>query len=154
MGFNALQHIHEEHRLRRFMLSVVEHLSPRGRLAFDVLNPDLRFLTRDPSEVAIIGTYADPDTGKRIVVKQRGYYDRASQVSEQRWDYTDDGGVVMFARRFRMRCFFPQELDALLHFHGLAVVEKFGAFDRRPFVSDSLKQIVLAERRRFPCASP
>lgn len=68
--------------------------------------------------------------------------------SDQRWDYVGEAGELMFSKRFRMRFFLPQELDALLYAHGLAVVEKYGTFDGTPFASESPKQIVVAEPRR------
>jgi len=144
MGFNSCQHIHENDDILVFLASVAKHLSPRGTFAFDVLNPDLAHLTRGPSEVAVIGEYDDPDTGKRIFVKQRGSYDRSTQIHEQRWDYTNAGGETLFSKRHRLRCFFPRELDLFLASSGLRVCEKLGSFDGQPFGSESPKQIVLA----------
>jgi hypothetical protein len=42
-----------------------------------------------------------------------------------------------------MRLFYPQELDALLHYNGFAVEHKYGDFDESPFTSDSPRQLLV-----------
>jgi hypothetical protein len=44
----------------------------------------------------------------------------------------------------QMRIFFPQELDAHLAHAGLVIEHKWGDYDRRPFASDTPKQITLS----------
>ena len=45
-----------------------------------------------------------------------------------------------------MRMYFPQELEALLHYNGLTVEDKYGDFDLRPFDSNSPQQLVVCRR--------
>jgi SAM-dependent methyltransferase len=144
MGFNSLQHIHVIEEVLKLLSSVAQHLSTHGVFAFDVLHPDLDDLTRDPSAVAVIGAYNDPDTGEPLVVRQHSTYDRSRQVQEHCWDYTNSGGETLFSKRHRLRCFFPRELDLFLASSGLRILDKLGSFDGRPFTSESPKQIVLA----------
>jgi hypothetical protein len=47
-----------------------------------------------------------------------------------------------------MRCFFPEEIDALLYYNGFDVISKFGTFQKDIFNADSPKQIMLCKRRK------
>ena len=46
-----------------------------------------------------------------------------------------------------MRCFFPQELDLLVRSLGFRVEAKFGDFERKPFASGDMKQVVVCSSR-------
>ncbi len=46
----------------------------------------------------------------------------------------------------RVRLFSAAELEALLHDAGLAVVERFGDYDGRPFAVDTPRAILIAVR--------
>ncbi len=43
-----------------------------------------------------------------------------------------------------MRIFFPQELDALLHYNGFEIETKFGNYDETPFKTSSPIQLVIS----------
>ena len=45
--FNAFQHLYHRRDVERFLASVRAHLQRGGRFVFDVMNPDLRWLSRD-----------------------------------------------------------------------------------------------------------
>jgi hypothetical protein len=77
-----------------------------------------------------------------VVVTETASYDRASQVITAHWHYSI--GIKQFENRLRLRVFFPQELEALLHYAGFAICAKFGSFDRASFSADSPHQIILA----------
>jgi hypothetical protein len=49
----------------------------------------------------------------------------------------------MDAKKLNMRCFFPLELEILLHYNGFTITAKYGDFDRSSFQSDSPKQIII-----------
>jgi hypothetical protein len=42
-----------------------------------------------------------------------------------------------------LRMFFPQEIDALLHYNGFEVEKKYGNHEEAPFVDSSYKQIIV-----------
>ena len=46
-----------------------------------------------------------------------------------------------------MRMYFPQELDALLHYNGLTIEAKYGDLELSPFGLES-------ERQRIVCLQP
>jgi hypothetical protein len=49
-----------------------------------------------------------------------------------------------------MRCFFPEEINALLYYNGFDVISKFGTFQKDAFSADSPKQIIVCQRREVP----
>ena len=56
--FNAFMHLYTREDVERFLAVVRAHLAPGGLFAFDVLNPDLAWLSRDPD--APLGAHALP----------------------------------------------------------------------------------------------
>jgi hypothetical protein len=46
-----------------------------------------------------------------------------------------------------LRMYFPKELDAILQYNGMRVLEKFGDWDRTPFGPESNNQILSVRRR-------
>ena len=146
IAFNSMQHLHDRVSLEKLFAGVKKHLAPGGRFMFDVFNPDPRYLVRDTEELLPIGSYKDPRTGKDILVNERYSYDRAAQASRITWHYKA-GRRAAGTRKLNMRCFYPAELDALLHYNGLKILKKYGDFDRRPFTGESRKQILVCGKK-------
>ena len=46
-----------------------------------------------------------------------------------------------------LRFVYPQELEALLHYNGLAVRDAYGDWDRRPLAADSPRMIYVCQAR-------
>ena len=145
IAFNSMQHLHDRVSLEKFFDGIKKRLAPGGRFIFDVFNPDPRYLVRDAEELLPIGSYKDPRTGKDILVHERYSYDRASQASRITW-YYKAGRRAAGARRLNMRCFYPAELDALLHYNGFKILRKYGDFDRKPFTGNSPKQVIICRK--------
>lgn len=143
--FNSMQHLSDRASLERFFASVRAHLSPGGRFMLDVFNPHPGCLVRDQDELLPVFCYKDPRGAKQILVEEQYAYDRAAQVSRIIWHYTR-GRRRFASRKLNMRCFFPQELDALLHYNGFKTLRKYGDFDLSPFASDSPKQVMVCRK--------
>jgi len=139
--FNSLQHLHDRISLERFFYRVKAHLAGGGRFILDVFNPNPYYLVRDPQELIPIAHYKDP-SGRDILVNESYFYDRASQAARPVWHYKL-GRRGMGSKKLNMRCFFPLELEMLLHYNGFAINAKYGDFDRSPFHGDSPKQILV-----------
>jgi SAM-dependent methyltransferase len=140
--FNSMQHLHDRVSLERFFSRVKAHLAPGGRFILDVFNPNPHFLVRDPDEFIPIGCYKDPATGRDILVNESYSYDKAAQAARPVWHYKC-ARRNMGAKKLNMRCFFPLELEMLLHYNGFAIKAKYGDFDRSVFRSDSSRQILV-----------
>ena len=145
MPFNSMQHLAERAGLESLFASVRAHLAPGGRFILDVFNPHPGCLVRDPEEFLPVSCYKDPRGKEQILVEEQYFYDRAAQVSRITWRYTR-GRKRFASRKLNMRCFFPQELDALLHYNGFKALRKYGDFNLSPFGSASPKQIVICRK--------
>ncbi len=136
--FNSIQNTYTVDDVERIFACVREHLQPGGTFAFDVFNPDVaRLVEKDgePSE-RYRGVL---DDGRELVILEENRYEAADQVNRVTWHHRV--GDETFVGTLDMRCFFPLELEALLRYNGWRIVERFGAFSRAPFRSDSPKQI-------------
>jgi hypothetical protein len=69
-------------------------------------------------------------------------YDAENQVNRTTWFYSigDDRDVQV--HDLHLRCYYPQEMETLLHYNGFDVLEKLGNYDGTPFSSKSSQQIV------------
>lgn len=85
-----------------------------------------------------------PD-GRRVRIDEHYRYDAARQTGRATWIH--HVGAKRFASRLDMRCFFPLEMDALLKYNGFVILRKYGSFERKPFRSESLKQIYVCQPR-------
>lgn len=144
--FNSMQHLADRAGLERFFASVRAHLAPGGRFVLDVFNPHPGYLVRDTEELLPVFCYQDPRGKEQILVEEQYSYDRAAQVSRITWHYTR-GRKRFASRKLNMRCFFPQELDALLHYNGFKTLQKYGDFDLSPFTAASPKQVVICRKK-------
>lgn len=148
--FNSMQHLADRKSLESFFASVKNHLAPGGKFILDVFNPHPGYLVRDTEELLPVFCYKDPRDPKgeeQILVEEQYSYDRGSQVSRIVWHYKR-GRTLFASKKLNMRCFFPQELDALLHYNGFKILAKYGAFDRSRFTGESSKQIVVCTCRK------
>ena len=149
MAFNSMQQLDDYDSLAGLFSSVRQHLTPGGRFIFDVFNPRMEFLARSPEKRWPEREYADPEGNGTIVLEHSMRYEDGAQVSHVTW-YFSRRGAGECERDFRveqllMRCFFPQELDLLVRHHGFDIEQKFGDFERKPFASGELKQIVVCK---------
>jgi SAM-dependent methyltransferase len=144
MGFNSMQHMHDHASLAGVFSCVRQHLAPGGRFIFDVFNPKLAMLARQPGERLHERDYQDPDGRGTIALEHTVRYDDASQVSHIQFYFTRRGEEQDFrVEELSLRCFFPQELDLLVRSQGFTILEKFGNFERKPFASGDPKQVVV-----------
>lgn len=140
---NSLQHLTTNADAAACLASVRRHLFPFGKFIAEVFNPSLPLLCRPPDKRFFIGEYRT-DEGW-LVITENVFYEAATQINHIRWHYKNQYWKEERTVSFRMRQFFPQELDALFAANGFRIVRKFGDFDESPFVSDSPKQIMVAE---------
>lgn len=124
---------------------VKEHLTENGRFIFDVFNPDLEILQRDPSLKYPRFEYPNPHGKGKVVVSGSNVYDKPTQINHFKSYYNIENQET--ERSVKLRMFFPQELDALLYYNGFKIDSKFGSYDEKPFNSDSIHQIVICHKK-------
>jgi len=151
--FNVLQHLYEREDLERCLAGVRRHLMPRaGLFAFDVLVPDAAALCRPPGKRYRLGKAWHPAGRKRYLYRESFDYDPVTQVQTITMHFDDpDDPSGSFATPLCHRQLYPAELEALLHYNGFRVVERYGGFDRSPLDDSSEIQIYLCALRRGGC---
>ncbi|HUM06272.1 MAG TPA: class I SAM-dependent methyltransferase [Terriglobales bacterium] len=143
MAFNSMQHLHDQASLAALFANVRKHLAPGGRFVFDVFNPSLAILTRDPNVRHFDRQYEDPHGRGTIMLEMTAVYDDAAQVNRMKWYFSLPSQKDFQVEQLDVRCFFPQELDLLVRANGFQIEQKFGNFERRAFSSGDPKQIVV-----------
>ena len=146
--FNAFMHLYSRADVERFLGVVRAHLAPGGLFAFDVLNPDLGWLSRDPRKRWARTRFRHPRTGKLTYYSTSTSYDAALQVAFMRIYYEPTSGGRTRVVRLAHRQFFPLELEALLHYNGFTVEKHQGGFDGRALVPESEEQVICCRSRR------
>jgi len=144
---NTICHLLGLEDLEACLASVRRHLSAGGRFIIDVFNPRLDILLRDPEKRCPHSEYPDPDGKGTVVVTESNLYDRASQINHIKLFYKLPGRDEELVEDLLMRIYFPQELDALLKYNGLAIEAKLGDYDGRPFDSEAPKQLITCRIR-------
>ena len=143
LAFNSMQHLHDHSSLEALFRCVRAHLAEGGRFVFDVFNPSIAILSRDPKERRLEREYRDPYTGGTVSLDVSMHYDDATQVNRVMWYFSRAGEPDFRVEELPMRCFFPQELDLLVRWGGFAIEQKFGDFERKEFASGDMKQVVV-----------
>ena len=146
--FNAFMHLYTRDDVERFCAGVRAHLAPGGLFAFDVLNPDLGWLSRDPTRRWARTRFRHPRTGKITYYSTSLSYDAALQIAFMRIYYEPARGGRERMVRLTHRQFFPLELDALLHYNGFTVEAHEGGFDGGALVPESEEQVLRCRSRR------
>lgn len=136
--FNSLQNTYAREDVEAIFRSIKKHLRPTGRFVFDVFNPDFRLMVDRSAEATEQHGGVLPD-GRTFTVLETCAYDAATQVNRVSWTFCI--GDERRNARLDMRCFYPMELEALLHYNGWSVEALYGSFDGSPFTSASPKQI-------------
>jgi SAM-dependent methyltransferase len=142
IAYNSLLHLHDRVSLERFLYSVSSHLLPDGKFVFAIFNPGIHFMAKYSGHRREVGTFTDPYSGKSTLVEELLEYDAENQINRTTWFYSVGDERDVQVHHLHLRCYYPQELDALLHYNGFDVLEKLGNYDGTPFSSKSPLQIV------------
>ncbi len=144
--FTSMALLHDLESVEACLSCVKEHLENDGRFIIDYFNPCFDFLVRDLAKCYPVAEYPDPDGRGQVMVTENNVYDAAHQINHVKWHYRI-GEQAEVVEDLDMRIFFPQELDALLHYNRFAVEAKFGSYDETPFESSSVRQLTVCHRR-------
>lgn len=150
--FNVLMHLYTRQDVERALANVARHLRRGGRFVFDVRMPHPRELGRDPEKVYRAGKVTrtrEDGRRARYHYRERFDYDPVTQV--QRIDMAfvgveDPGDFELMPLAHRQ--FFPAELEALLHYNGFTIVERFGDFEGNPLDDTSEVQVLVTRCRK------
>lgn len=130
------------------------HLAPDGVFAFETRFPrpsellTPAALAGEWSEETIWRTFADEE-GRTVTVSTAQRHDALRQtvdyVIHRRW--REDGRGEVRTEHTTLRLVYPREMEALLHYNGLAIRDAYGDWDRRPLANDSPRMIYVCRLR-------
>jgi SAM-dependent methyltransferase len=143
--FNAFLHLYSRKDVEDFLACVRKVLAPRGKLIFDVSIPDPAELARKPSKAYRTRPFVYPGVGK-VRYGERFDYDALAQVLHVSMEFEPDEGEA-FTTPLTHRQFYPQELEALLHYNSFSIVELIGDFEGPPSESTQSLVVVATARR-------
>jgi SAM-dependent methyltransferase len=146
--FNAFMHLYRRADVEQFLATVRAHLLPSGRFAFDVLNPDLAWLSRDPKRRWARTRFRHPTSRRWMIYSTSLRYDAAMQIAFMRIYYQAERGGRESVVRLAHRQFFPRELAALLYYNGFVIERHDGDFDGAPLSATSDTQVLECHLRR------
>ena len=144
---NSICHLLTREDLEACLAGVMRHLHPEGRFAVSVFVPSLSLLLKTVEEESDFTEWIDPDSGEEMAIRSRAWYEASTQIRHHALYRRTREGAMLPDGELIMRMYFPQELDALFWYNGLAIEEKYGDLDRRPFAADSPLQLYVLKRR-------
>lgn len=150
--FNALLHLYTRVDMERFLARVRAQLAQGGELVFDVSLPESSELARDPTRAyqAPRFLYPDEEGGTLVRYSERFDYDRLRQVLFVAMEFSPvdrvKGGDAWMTP-LAHRQFYPQELEALLHYNGFAITQLLGGFGGAPATRDAMTLVYHCKRR-------
>jgi SAM-dependent methyltransferase len=142
------------------------HLHDDGLFAFETRNPRWPTLAPDehsaqeqppPGLFAFLETRTEEEEGpgymdlqgRPVRVSRTQRYDHVAQIlhwtSYRRWDEGDQEQTKI--TRIAVRFTFPQELAALLHYHGFTMLRQYGDWTLEPLTASSPSIIVVCRKR-------
>ncbi len=144
--FNTALHLYTRRDVEDWLANVRAHLAPGGELVFDVTMPMPEDLARSPETPYRTAPFVHPTAG-RVRYHEIFDYDRVRQILFVSMVFEPLRGKP-FMTPLAHRQFFPQELEALLHYNGFEVSALHGDFHGGPLVRESDVMVWHARRRR------
>lgn len=136
-AFNSVLHLYSREDVEAFFTRVKAHLVPGGRLVFDFSLPRPADLALDPGRSYSGMRLRDPSSGKLVKYSERFEYDPVRQIQLCWMQFEPLDGSAPWAVPLTHRQFFPQEMEALLHYAGFRHIHFSADFEERPLNPDS-----------------
>ena len=153
--FNALLHLYEASELVAALGVARKHLAAGGRLAFDVVMPNVERLAQDPERSYAAGQLSVPEHATRYRVREASHYDAPRQIHTTVFvlDPLRGPGAAR-AIPLTHRQIFPAELRLLVEAAGLTIERHEGDFEAGALTDLSESQVVLARAARRSLSVP
>lgn len=149
--FNAFLHLYTRPDVEQFLARVHDHLAPRGQFVFDVSMPEPEELARDPNRAYHTPRFRYPsEDGKSdtmVRYSERFDYDKLRQLLFVAMEFSPVDGGEPWMTPLAHRQFYPQELEALLHYNGFEIDVFAGDFMGSP-VSTSSSTLLIHARAK------
>ncbi len=145
MGFNAFLHNLTISDAKNCLECVKKHLNAGGQFLLSLFIPDPSFLYRDKCQLYPASDFFQFQNSKCRVM-EKNQYDPESQINDLTWFVEKDGTIELEEYHFRMRMFYPHEMDILLSESGFIIKEKLGDYNNSPMDAESGMQIYVCEK--------
>lgn len=139
--FNVVLHLYAREDVERWLACVRRQITKDGELVLDVNMPIMEDLADPPGTEYALAPVTHPTLG-RVPYKEVFDYDRVRQIQFCAMCF-GESVVTPLAHRV----FFPQELEALLHYNGFETTKVLGDFAGGPLKADSDVMIFHARPR-------
>ena len=136
----SLTHLDTLEQIEKCFACVKEHLTDDGRFLIELFNPSLEILLEKPDKIYPHGSSGNISFGSK------SFYDSATQIKHIELIFHEDNDRPDTVLTFKMRQFFPQEIDALLKYNGFRIEYKFGNHREEKFDSNSPKQLIICQK--------
>lgn len=144
----VFQHLHERLDQEAMLERVRDHLEPDGRFVVGSMFPNADLLKNEDTEQAWF-SYTNSQ-GHEEQVSGTQHYDELRQIRTEtayrRWR-NEEGREILKVTPLRLRFFYPQEMEALLHYNGFTILERYGDSDFSPLTNDSRHMIYVCGKR-------
>lgn len=144
---NAFQAFLSREDQERLLATIKRHLALQGSFAFETRNPSGHDLSDRPVEQNWF-SYTSIE-GHPVSVSGTQHFDPLTQVMHwttyRRW--SDALGNRTKVTRIACRFTYPQELEALLSYNGLQIVQQYGDWDKGPLTARSEPIISVCQHR-------
>src|SRR5205085_11680987 len=143
---NTLQLLLSEQDLVTTFRAIRHLLAPDGVFAFDIYQPNLPYLTRGQTD-RLVACVTD-ERGRPFEVREDFFYDPGSRILsvDRRLLTAANPAAALTTIHYKLKQYFPADIDRLLESAGLEVTERYGDFDRSAATPTSKKQIVVCRR--------
>jgi SAM-dependent methyltransferase len=147
--FNTFLHLYTRQDVERFLRRVCAHLAKRSRFVVDISVPEPEELCRDSGRAYRVPRFRHPTTGEVVRYAERFDYDALAQVLTVGMEFEPlHNKEGSWETPLAHRQFFPQEMEALLHYNGLEVVDIHADFEHKAPDSESEALIYHCKKRR------
>lgn len=144
----VFQHLHTRLQQEAMLARVHQHLAPGGRFILDIGFRQPKTI-KNVLEEQDWYTYTDP-AGREIQVRGTDEFDLLKQVWLQTYTrYWQEDGQQKQSKpiRLSLRYFMPQEIEALLHYNGFTVLERYSDWQGNPLTEKGFMQLYVCEKR-------
>lgn len=151
---NAFQEFRTRQDQEGLLGAVRRHLAPEGLFAFETRFPRASALL---TPAALAGEWSEETLwrrfedahGQTVTVSTAQRHDAIRQTVEyviyRRWQ--EEGRAETRTERTTLRLVYPQEMETLLHYNGLAIRDAYGDWDRQPLTGASPRMIYVCRLR-------
>ncbi len=142
------QHLLERPDQEAMLARVSEHLAPDGRFVMSTIFPQPDRLQNQDTEQPWFSFVNEQ--GQEVTVTGTDHYNPLTQIKTEtayrRW-HDAQGNEHLHKAPLTLRYFHPQEMEALLHYNGFEITERYGDSDFSPLTSESSHMLYVCRKR-------